>query len=135
MIVLLECYQLHLYYSQLQLTFCIVICIVVQLLHCTLYTILYIAVVIRSTIEHSPFDKNMVFFFKNRKPLGKVGFSFLVQSDCECENLDCTSSEERANILRKICLIFGLLLVLRASVSGAATHFCLTVISPQIRCS
>ena len=112
MTVLLECYQLHLYYSQLQLTFYIVICIAAQLLHCNLYTILYIAVVIRSTIEHSLLDKNMVLFFKNRKPLQKVGFSFLVQSDCECENLEYTSSEERADILRKICLIFGLLLVL-----------------------
>ena len=125
MTVLLECYQLHLYYSQLQLTFYIVICIAAQLLHCNLYTILYIAVVIRSTIEHSLLDKNMVLFFKNRKLLRKVGFSFLVQSDCECENLEYTSSEERADILRKICLIFGLLLVLRASVSRAATHFCL----------
>ena len=112
MIVLLECYQLHLYYSQLQLTFYIVICIAAQLLHCNLYTILYIAVVIRSTIEHSLLDKNMVLFFKNRKPLRKVGFSFFMQNDCECENLEYTLSEERANILRKICLIFGLLLVL-----------------------
>ena len=88
------------------------ICIAVQLLHCNLYTILYIAVVIKSTFEHVPIDENTVLFFENRKPSGKVGFSFFMQNDCECENLEYTLSEERANILRKICLIFGLLLVL-----------------------
>lgn len=40
----------------------------------------------------------------------------------ECENLEYTSSEERANILRKICLIFGLLLVLRASEYQVQLH-------------
>ena len=96
--------------------------IAVQLLRCNLYIILYVAVVIKSTIEHSPLDENTVLFFENRKPLGKVGFSFFMQNDCECENLEYTSSEERANILRKICLIFGLLLVLRASEYQVQLH-------------
>ena len=90
------------------------VCIAVQLLLCNLYTILYIAVVIKSTVEHSPLDENTVLFFENRKPLGKVGFSFFMQNDCECESLEYTSSEESTNILREVCLISGLLLLVLA---------------------
>ena len=84
---------------------CGLYCCTAVVLRCNLYTIWYIAVVIKSTIEHSPLDENTVLFFENRKPFGKVGFSFFIQNDCECENLEYTSSEESTNILREVCLI------------------------------
>ena len=119
------------------------VCIAVQLLRCNLYTILYIAVVIKSTIEHSPLDENTLLFFENRKPLGKVGFSFFMQNDCECENLECTSSEESTNILREVCLISGLLLlvlVLRAEyqvqlhIFAFQSHFSADKVLPSMCC-
>ena len=119
------------------------VCIAVQLLLCNLYTILYIAVVVKSTIEHSPLDENTVLFFENRKPLGKVGFSFFMKNDCVCESLEYTSSEESTNILREVCLISGLLLlvlVLRAEyqvqlhIFAFQSHFSTDKVLPSMCC-
>ena len=45
----------------------------------------YVAVVIKSTIPHSPLGEDTVLFFQDRKPLGQVGCSFSIQNGCELD--------------------------------------------------
>lgn len=52
---------------------------------------------VRSTIAHTPVDENTVLFFENRKSLGKVGFSFVMQNVCGEEIL----FEEKEYIFEK----------------------------------